>query len=118
MVHDVAHWHGECSPEMVRSQPYSTASDVFSMGMVMYEVFGGFIRSACLPHGSAHALEDMATRVCAPPNLASGAASPPRLPRPFLVGSDVHFLEGSWDHVCEMVGGEHESEFVSSCCAA
>eukprot|EP00884_Botryococcus_braunii_P009138 jgi/Botrbrau1/18225/Bobra.53_1s0082.1 len=53
------------SPEMLKGQPYGPATDVFSLGMLMYELFSGYLRSACLdPNGvDPHAVEKMAHKV-------------------------------------------------------
>ncbi len=33
-----------CSPEMVQSKAYGTATDIFALGMVIFELFSRYLR--------------------------------------------------------------------------
>ncbi|MFO1313961.1 MAG: serine/threonine-protein kinase [Burkholderiales bacterium] len=66
------------SPEQIRGDPIGTASDVYSLGVVAFELLAG-TRPYRLKRGSAAELEEAITNADAP--LASAAASDPAAKR-------------------------------------
>ena len=64
------------SPEQIRGEPVGTASDVYSLGVVAYELLSD-VRPYKLEHGGAAALEQAITQAEIP--LASSRAEDPAL---------------------------------------
>lgn len=64
------------SPEQIRAQPLSTASDLYSLGVVAFELLAG-ARPYLLKRGTAAELEEAIDRI--EPPLASNVATDPAL---------------------------------------
>lgn len=72
---------GYCAPEQITGEPAGVAADVFSLGVVLYELLAGVLPfagegHAALEHDIVHATAPTLSKALATPNLAQPADAP------------------------------------------